>query len=141
MAKTQTALSPAAVHVRDSKIVSVIKPGPDTANVTYFELFRQRTSKLTSTSRWLDVGDAVVSPGLIDTHVHFDEPGREHWEGEGLLCVLSPRTHMALLSPGWWSTHQKHVGPAFPREARALTGRMRLKGAVRLESRLEDWSR
>lgn len=29
-----------------------------------------------------DVGDLVVSPGLIDTHVHFNEPGREQWEGE-----------------------------------------------------------
>ena len=98
---TQTPLSPAAVHVRQGKIVSVIKPGPDTANITYLELFRQRTSKLTGTSRWLDVGDAVVSPGLIDTHVHFDEPGREHWEGEGVLCVLSLWAHMALLDPGW----------------------------------------
>ena len=86
--------------MREGKIVSVIKPGPDTANATYLELFRQRTSRLTSTSRWLDVGDAVVSPGLIDTHVHFDEPGREHWEGELLLSVLSLWVCMALLDPG-----------------------------------------
>jgi allantoinase len=29
----------------------------------------------------LDVGDLVVLPGLIDTHVHINEPGRSHWEG------------------------------------------------------------
>jgi allantoinase len=24
---------------------------------------------------------AVISPGVIDVHVHMNEPGREHWEG------------------------------------------------------------
>jgi len=29
----------------------------------------------------LDVGDLVVSPGLVDSHVHINEPGRADWEG------------------------------------------------------------
>ncbi len=29
----------------------------------------------------LDAGDAVVLPGLVDTHVHINEPGRTDWEG------------------------------------------------------------
>jgi allantoinase len=28
-----------------------------------------------------DVGDSVVMPGLVDTHVHVNEPGRTEWEG------------------------------------------------------------
>lgn len=28
-----------------------------------------------------DVGDLVVMPGLVDTHVHINEPGRTEWEG------------------------------------------------------------
>ncbi|HET8939670.1 MAG TPA: allantoinase AllB [Polyangiales bacterium] len=28
-----------------------------------------------------DVGTAVVSPGLVDCHVHINEPGRTDWEG------------------------------------------------------------
>jgi allantoinase len=28
-----------------------------------------------------DVGDLVVMPGLVDTHVHVNEPGRTEWEG------------------------------------------------------------
>ena len=28
-----------------------------------------------------DVGDAVLMPGLVDTHVHLNEPGRADWEG------------------------------------------------------------
>ena len=29
----------------------------------------------------LDAGDLVVSPGVVDPHVHVDEPGRTEWEG------------------------------------------------------------
>jgi allantoinase len=29
----------------------------------------------------VDVGDLVVMPGLVDTHVHVNEPGRTAWEG------------------------------------------------------------
>jgi allantoinase len=29
----------------------------------------------------VDAGDALVLPGLVDTHVHVNEPGRTEWEG------------------------------------------------------------
>jgi len=29
----------------------------------------------------VDVGDLVVAPGLVDSHVHVNEPGRTDWEG------------------------------------------------------------
>jgi allantoinase len=29
----------------------------------------------------LDAGDLIVMPGLVDTHVHVNEPGRTDWEG------------------------------------------------------------
>ena len=28
-----------------------------------------------------DVGNKIISPGLVDTHVHINEPGRTEWEG------------------------------------------------------------
>lgn len=28
-----------------------------------------------------DLGDSVIMPGLVDTHVHINEPGRSEWEG------------------------------------------------------------
>lgn len=29
----------------------------------------------------LDAGDSVIMPGVVDTHVHVNEPGRTEWEG------------------------------------------------------------
>ncbi|XP_047328418.1 allantoinase [Impatiens glandulifera] len=29
----------------------------------------------------IDYGDSIVIPGLVDVHVHLDDPGREEWEG------------------------------------------------------------
>ncbi len=31
----------------------------------------------------LDARDRVILPGAVDLHVHFNEPGRTHWEGWG----------------------------------------------------------
>ena len=28
-----------------------------------------------------DAGDSIVMPGIVDTHVHVNEPGRTEWEG------------------------------------------------------------
>ena len=55
---------PAAVHVRDGAIVAItdveaVPPGMPT----------------------LDAGDLCILPGLVDTHVHINEPGRTEWEG------------------------------------------------------------
>ncbi len=52
------------VTVSAGRIVSVDTPGPAPAG-----------------SRVVDAGDAVVLPGLIDVHVHVNEPGRTEWEG------------------------------------------------------------
>jgi allantoinase len=32
-------------------------------------------------SELVEAGDLVVGPGLVDTHVHVNEPGRTEWEG------------------------------------------------------------
>ena len=59
---------PAAVHVRQGRITAITArddriggPGGD--------------------EREIDAGALTVSPGLVDTHVHVNDPGRAEWEG------------------------------------------------------------
>ncbi|HEY7114709.1 MAG TPA: allantoinase AllB [Thermoanaerobaculia bacterium] len=59
--------TPASLRIRGGRIAAVGVPGapedaPPGADVR-------------------DFGDAVVLPGLVDTHVHVNEPGRTEWEG------------------------------------------------------------
>jgi allantoinase len=54
----------AAIHVRDGRIVSIGDHRESPAGVAE-----------------LDAGELVVLPGLVDTHVHVNDPGRAEWEG------------------------------------------------------------
>src|SRR5687767_11103333 len=59
---TPDGVRPAAIHISDGRIVQVTgMQGP------------QRDA--------VDAGDLVVMPGIVDTHVHVNEPGRTEWEG------------------------------------------------------------
>jgi allantoinase len=57
-------MRPASVLVHGGRIVDVGDYGERPAGV-----------------RELDAGDLVVMPGLVDTHVHVNDPGRAEWEG------------------------------------------------------------
>ncbi len=54
----------AAVAIAGEKIAAVLAPG-----------------RIPSSSPVVDVGTSVIAPGLVDTHVHVNEPGRTEWEG------------------------------------------------------------
>ena len=62
---TPNGVRPASINLEGEKIVSVElggAPPPPAAQVT-------------------DYGDLVILPGLVDSHVHVNEPGRTEWEG------------------------------------------------------------
>ncbi|MFI6511346.1 allantoinase AllB [Streptosporangium sp. NPDC050855] len=63
---------PAAVAVRDGRIVAVHPrdTGRDTDPYAGLDVAER-----------VDLGDVALLPGLVDTHVHVNEPGRTHWEG------------------------------------------------------------
>jgi allantoinase len=74
---TPSGTYPGYLHVR-GKIIAGMAVGSPTADrhrISAAILYNKPNLKL------LDYGDAVVGPGLIDAHVHMNEPGREDWEG------------------------------------------------------------
>ncbi|HXV18079.1 MAG TPA: allantoinase AllB, partial [Gemmatimonadaceae bacterium] len=54
----------ASIHIADGKIERVAS-------------YEDATD---ATAAW-DAGDSIVMPGIVDTHVHVNEPGRTEWEG------------------------------------------------------------
>lgn len=63
---TPDAIIPASIHIRDGKIIAL--GSFETEVPKGCELFEAKESSL-------------VMPGLVDTHVHINEPGRTDWEG------------------------------------------------------------
>lgn len=61
---TPDGVKPAAVLVENGRILDVVPPDqlPTQVSVT-------------------DFGEAAILPGLVDSHVHINEPGRTEWEG------------------------------------------------------------
>src|SRR5687768_17515782 len=53
-------MRPATIHLEGSHIAAIEPYRPGAA---------------------IDAGNAVIMPGLVDTHVHVNEPGRSDWEG------------------------------------------------------------
>ena len=58
------AIGPRSIHVRDGVIDAV-----------------RDYDEVAADCELIDAGDAVVMPGLVDTHVHINSPGRTEWEG------------------------------------------------------------
>ncbi|CAJ60116.1 MULTISPECIES: allantoinase AllB [Frankia] len=55
---------PAAVHLADGRIAAITEPTEVPADVQV-----------------TDLGDLALLPGVVDSHVHVNEPGRTEWEG------------------------------------------------------------
>jgi allantoinase len=62
---TPDGVHPATLHIRQGKIerIAAWEDLPESAETL------------------IDCGDSVLLPGLVDSHVHINEPGRTDWEG------------------------------------------------------------
>src|SRR5712692_1500023 len=61
----QDAMAPASVHVVNGRISSIAS-----------------FDEIPSGAKIIEAGDeSIVMAGLVDTHVHVNEPGRTEWEG------------------------------------------------------------
>jgi len=63
-----------AVLPEGTRAASVVVSGQVIAAVADYD------ARLAAT-RDVDLGDVALLPGLVDTHVHVNEPGRTEWEG------------------------------------------------------------
>src|SRR3989441_6070373 len=62
---TENAIGPASAHISQGRIVGIAG----------FE-------EIPAGGAIVEAGeDSIVMPGLVDTHVHVNEPGRTRWEG------------------------------------------------------------
>ncbi|HEY6029011.1 MAG TPA: allantoinase AllB [Gaiellaceae bacterium] len=59
---TPQGIQPAAIHIADGRITGVAEWSDAPADV-------------------VDYGELAILPGIVDTHVHLNEPGRTEWEG------------------------------------------------------------
>ncbi|HEY2804878.1 MAG TPA: allantoinase AllB [Gemmatimonadales bacterium] len=61
---TPRGVAPRSVHISRGRVERVVPFGEVPAGTAV-----------------IDAGDDVVMPGVVDTHVHLNEPGRTEWEG------------------------------------------------------------
>src|SRR5436190_22275447 len=64
-ASTRVRVVPASIHIKNGLI---------TAIAAYDDIQPQIMLETVSE-------DSIIMPGLVDTHVHINEPGRTEWEG------------------------------------------------------------
>lgn len=59
-------IRPAVILIKEGKIHSILPDSEASAHTA---------------GKVLDVGNSLVMPGIVDSHVHVNEPGRSTWEG------------------------------------------------------------
>ena len=105
---TPDGIRAAAVHIEGGRIVHVggaTETAPASGDV-------------------IDAGDLVVMPGLVDTHVHVNEPGRTDWEGfETATRAAAAGGVTTLIDMPLNSIPATTTVSALHEKARAATGR------------------
>jgi len=67
--------------VRSTHVVLPDGVAPDTIRIERGTIAEVARYDVAARGGLFDAGDLIVSPGIVDTHVHVNEPGRSDWEG------------------------------------------------------------
>jgi allantoinase len=71
-----------ALVVRSRRVVTPTGTGPSTLHISGGKIERiSDWADVPAGAKLVDAGEHVVMPGIVDTHVHLNEPGRTEWEG------------------------------------------------------------
>src|SRR4029079_18331310 len=70
------------VVIRSQRVVTADGERPAAIHVTGGTIERVAAWRdVGAGARVVDYGDLAIMPGIVDTHVHLNEPGRTEWEG------------------------------------------------------------
>ena len=89
---------PGTLVIRSARVALPEGDGPAAVLVTQgrIEELLPYDARVSATAD-IDLGDIALLPGLVDSHVHVNEPGRTEWEGfatatAAALAEGSPRS-------------------------------------------------
>ena len=74
----------AVVLVADGVILNVVNTMPSLINC-----------------EWIELGNKILMPGIIDPHVHINEPGRTGWEGFDTATKAALAMNLMAYPPLW----------------------------------------
>ncbi|MFF3462505.1 allantoinase AllB [Streptomyces sp. NPDC002619] len=76
-------MSDADLVLRSTRVITPEGTRPATVTVSAGTIMAvlPHDAPVPETARLTDLGDDVLLPGLVDTHVHVNDPGRTEWEG------------------------------------------------------------
>jgi allantoinase len=71
----------ASFRIRSERVVLPDGTRPAEIYVSEGKITGITTGTLDTSGTLIDAGSMLIIPGLVDTHVHINEPGRTDWEG------------------------------------------------------------
>ncbi len=81
---TPKGIKDATIFIKNGKIVDIVENTDGTSRGNREGGISADKSAATGSAEavsYVDFGDVVIMPGIIDAHVHINEPGRTDWEG------------------------------------------------------------
>ena len=64
------------MRIRSTRVVT-----PDGVRAATLHIEGSTIAAIDDAKPDVDYGELVIMPGLVDSHVHVNEPGRTEWEG------------------------------------------------------------